>query len=131
MARAEQLSDVQAEDLLRRAFDAYNRQDADALLTMVSIDVRWPDNDGYVMEKGELRAFWRDQWAKTRTHDEVTGIERMDDTKFLVRLNQMVRTVDGTRLSAGSFCYGFTIENGLIAHLSSRESTAKKEVRGS
>lgn len=112
--------DTTPEVLLRRAFDAYNRRDAGALLTLLHDDVAW-SSDGGTLRKSELRAFWTEQWTRTRTHDEVTRVRQTAETEFAVSLDQVVRSVDGSLLSTGSFRYAFVVENGLIKALGARE----------
>ncbi len=72
---------VQADhrELLLRAYATYNSQDIEALVALVSDDVNWPDDDaGRLHGKDEVRAYWTEQWARTRTHDEGDRIARMD-----------------------------------------------------
>jgi len=45
------------------AYAAYNRQDREALLALVSEDVDWPDGSARLHGKAELRAYWTRQWA--------------------------------------------------------------------
>ncbi len=105
-------------DLLRRAYAAYNAQDADALAAMVSDDVDWPDGaDGRLHGRAEVHAYWTEQWTRTRTHDEPLRFEDVDDGRTAVRLHQVVRALDGSVLSTGNFVYLFRIEDGLIRRL--------------
>ncbi len=105
-------------DLLRRAYAAYNAQDADGLLALVSDDVDWPDGaGGRLRGRAELHAYWTEQWTRTRTHDEPLGFEDVDDGRTAVRLHQVVRALDGSVLSTGDFVYLFRIEDGLIRRL--------------
>ena len=55
---------------LLAAYAAYNRQDSEALLALVSEDADWPDGRARLHGKAELRAYWTRQWEVTRTHDE-------------------------------------------------------------
>jgi hypothetical protein len=63
---------VQADhrELLLRSYAA-NSQDIEALVALVSDDVNWPDDDaGRLHDKDEVRAYWTELRARTRTHDE-------------------------------------------------------------
>ncbi len=105
-------------DLLRRAYAAYNAQDAAALAELVGDDVDWPDGgDGRLHGRAEVHAYWTEQWTRTRTHDEPLGFEDVDDGRTAVRLHQVVRGLDGSVLSTGDFVYLFRIEDGLIRRL--------------
>ena len=109
---------TRSEDLLRRAYGAYNAQDADGLLALVADDVDWPDGGvGRLHGRAAVRAYWLDQWTRTRTHDEPLGFEDAGDGRTTVRLHQVVRALDGSVISAGDFVYRFRIEDGLIRRL--------------
>lgn len=111
---------VTPEDLLRCAFNAFNRRDADELLALVGDDVAWSSDAG-MLNKGDLRSFWARQWSNVRTHDKVTHVERVSERDYLVSLDQEIRSLNGSLISSGSFRYGFVVENGRIAALSTRD----------
>ncbi|WP_328616583.1 nuclear transport factor 2 family protein [Amycolatopsis sp. NBC_00355] len=115
-----------AEDLLLKAYAAYNRQDADGLLELVSDDVDWPDGANRLHGKAELKAYWLDQWTRTRTHDQPLAFTAMPDGRVAVRIGQVVRSLDGRVLSRGSFGHVHDIVDSRIARL----DIEKGEVRG-
>ena len=102
---------------LLAAYAAYNRQDGDALLALVSEDVDWPDGSAWLHGKAELRAYWTRQWAVTRTHDEPVEITELAPDRSLVRVRQVVRALDGTKISEGSFDHVHRFKGGLIARM--------------
>ena len=117
------IASVSPEDRLRQAFDAYNRQDADALLVMMSADVRWATDRKPLHGKYELRRYWDRQWQRIRTHDQVVRIERISDVMYAVVLEQIVCSLNGTTLSTGRFVYRFVVKFGLIEALLSITAT--------
>ena len=69
-------------DLLLCAYAAYDAQDVDALMALVSDDVDWPDGPGgagRLHGKEQVRAYWEEQWTRTRTHDEPSHSRKLDD----------------------------------------------------
>ena len=115
---AAQLDVTAAEqDLLSRAFAAYNAQDADSLLDLVSDDVDWPDDSRRLRGKGALRAYWSVQWTRTRTHDQPSAFSRRPDGRVAVRLIRVVSSLDGSATSSGTFHYVFRIRGPHIARL--------------
>ena len=55
---------VQADhrELLLQAYAAYNSQDVEALVALISDDVDWPDDDASRLHgKDEVRAYWTEQ----------------------------------------------------------------------
>jgi ketosteroid isomerase-like protein len=109
------------DDLIRRAFDAYNRQDSGTLLALVSDDVLWPGEAHTLRGKDALRVFLERQWTRTRTHDEVVHVEERDGY-VVASLSQTVRSVEGRTLSTGEFRYGFVVGDGLIKQLKTRDA---------
>ena len=105
-------------DLLLRAFAAYNAQDVEGLLALVSDDVDWPDGgDGRLHGRAEVHAYWTEQWTRTRTHDEPLGFDDVDDGRSAVRIRQVVRALDGSLVSTGDFLHLLRVDGGLIRRL--------------
>ena len=102
---------------LLAAYAAYNRQDGAALLALVSEDVDWPDGSARLHGKAELQAYWTRQWAMTRTHDEPVEITDLSPDRSVVRVRQVVRTLDGTKISEGSFDHLYRFQGGLIERM--------------
>ena len=102
---------------LLAAYAAYNRQDGAALLALVSEDVDWPDSSARLHGKAELRAYWTRQWAVTRTHDEPGEITDLSLDRSGVRIRQVVRALDGTTISEGSFEHLYRFRGGLIVRM--------------
>jgi ketosteroid isomerase-like protein len=47
--------------LLLQTYAAYNSQDVEALVALVSDDVNWPDDAGRLHGKDGVRAYWTEQ----------------------------------------------------------------------
>lgn len=89
-------------ELLIEAYAAYNRQDVEALLALVGDEVDWPGDDGSRLHgRAELRTYWTEQWARTRTWDEPVSFEDLVDGRTAVYIVQVVRTLDGSIVSQG------------------------------
>ncbi len=105
-------------ELLLEAYSAYNRQDLDALVARVSDDVDWPDGHaGRLHGKEEVRAYWTEQWSRTRTHDEPVSFSRLDDGRTAVHIRQTVRSLTGSVIAEGEFLHLHRIEGGRIVRL--------------
>lgn len=110
-----------AHDVLRTAYAAFNRQDADALLQLMTDDVAWPEGqaDGapHLSGKPAVLAFWSDLWMRVRPRDEVVDLRDLPDGRVTARLAQVIRDVQGEELTHGVFEHTFTFHDGLIARL--------------
>jgi hypothetical protein len=98
-------------DLLLQAYAAYNAQDVEALLARISDDVDWPDCAGRLHGKEQVRAYWTEQWTRTRTHDEPLSFSELDDGRAAVYIRQVVRSLDGSPISRGHFLHTHRIED--------------------
>jgi len=104
-------------ELLLAAYAACNRRYSDALLALVSEDVNWPDCSDRLHGEAEVRAYWTRQGAVKRTHDEPVRITDLSLDRSIVRISQVVRTLEGTTISEGSFDHVYRIEGGLIVRM--------------
>lgn len=104
-------------ELLLRAYAAYNAQNVEALPARVSDDIDWPDGAGRLHGKGEARAYWTEQWTRTRPHDEPVYLGEMDDGRAAVRISQVVRSLQGAVISRGHFLHVHRIEGDLISRM--------------
>ena len=103
---------------LLRAYAAYNSQDIEALVALVSDDVNWPDDDaGRLHGKDEVRAYWTEQWARTRTHDEPVAFSERNDGRTAVQISQVVRSPNGSVSSKGQFLHLQRREGDRIARM--------------
>jgi ketosteroid isomerase-like protein len=104
--------------LLLQAYAAYNSQDVEALVALVSDDVNWPDDDaGRLHGKDEVRAYWTEQWARTSTHDEPVSFSERNDGRTAVHISQVVRSLDGSVISKGKFLHLHRLEGDRIARM--------------
>ncbi len=104
--------------LLVQAYAAYSRQDAEGLLALVGDEVDWPDDDGGRLHgKAALRAYWTEQWARTRTVDEPVAFTALDDSRVAVDVDQQVRSPDGSLLRAGRVRHLHRIEGDRIVRM--------------
>lgn len=127
----------EAEALLGAAYAAYNRRDAEHLLTLVTDDVEWPDGERRMRGKHALREYWLEQWSRSRTHDAPGGFTLLPDGRVIVDIHQVVRTLDGTVVSRGEVTHVHRIRDGLIARpdidgptAGPRRSVAASALRG-
>jgi ketosteroid isomerase-like protein len=61
--------------LLRRAYDAFNRRDVDVILSMLDADVEWPNMlEAKTLNGHEaVRNYWARQFQQTDPHVEPTA----------------------------------------------------------
>ena len=67
---------MKLEELLRKAYVAFNARDIDAALALMHADVAWPNGlkGGTVHGHGSVRAYWTRQWSIINPHVEPVSI---------------------------------------------------------
>ncbi len=58
--------EIYIEDLIRKAYAAFNSRNIDAALSTFHPDVEWPKafEGGYVQGHDEIRSYWTRQWSE-------------------------------------------------------------------
>ncbi|QTE31001.1 nuclear transport factor 2-like protein [Pengzhenrongella sicca] len=64
------------QELLLKAYAAYNSQNIDGLLAVVGQDVDWPDGPNRLRGKAAVKALVADQWTRTVTVDRPATLVR-------------------------------------------------------
>lgn len=62
----------QYEDLIKKAYAAFNARDIDRALSTMHANVEWPKafEGGYVKGHDEIRKYWTRQWTERNPHVE-------------------------------------------------------------
>jgi hypothetical protein len=113
----------QEEQLLRRAYEAFNARDVDGALALMHPDVDWPNGmeGGRELGHDAVRAYWTRQFGMIDSHVEPVGFESDADGRVVVDVHQVVRDLDGELLSDGLVQHVYTFRNGLVTHMEIRE----------
>lgn len=111
------------QELLQQAYEAFNRRDIDAVLDLMSEDVDWPNamEGTMVHGKAAVRDYWQHQWEVADPRVDPVEITDMPDGTTVVRVNQIVKLLDGTVISEGLLDHEYRIENGLIVRMDVRD----------
>ncbi len=113
----------QEEQLLRRAYEAFNARDVDGALALMHPDVDWPNGMEGGREVGHdaVRAYWTRQFGMIDSHVEPLGSESDADGRVVVDVRQVVRDLEGELLSDGLVQHVYTFRDGLVTHVEIRE----------
>jgi hypothetical protein len=104
------------ENLISKAYAAFNARDIDAALSTFHPNVEWPKafEGGYVNGHDEIRKYWTRQWAEINPIVTPIEITKMEDDKVVVKIHQIVKDLDGHILFNGIVKHIYTIENSLL-----------------
>ena len=110
-------------ELIASAYAAFNRRDIAAFLDLVTEDVDWPNamEGTRVRGKAAVRDYWSHQWEVADPRVEPLGITETPDGATVVRVDQVVKTLDGAVISEGELDHVYRIEGGLIARMDVRD----------
>jgi ketosteroid isomerase-like protein len=107
-----------SEELLRRAYVAFNARDLDGALALMHQEVDWPNaiDGGRVHGKDEVRAYWERQFETIDPRVEPEGFSA-EDGRIAVAVHQVVRTREGELLADQRVRHIHTILGGRIARM--------------
>jgi hypothetical protein len=113
------LRPVDREQRLRRAYAAFNARDVDAVLSLMTLDVDWPNawEGGRVRGHGGVRAYWTRQWASIDPSVEPLSVTTRPDGRVAVEVRQVVRALDGTPLQEERVPHVYAFDGDLIARM--------------
>ena len=109
----------QIEELIKKAYSAFNARDIDSALSTFHPEVEWPKafEGGYVTGHDEVRKYWTRQWTEINPNVEPIGfIERPNGT-IEVSVLQKVKDLNGDLIFDGIVKHIITIQEGLFRRM--------------
>jgi NAD(P)-dependent dehydrogenase (short-subunit alcohol dehydrogenase family)/ketosteroid isomerase-like protein len=106
-------------ELVRQAYSAFNARDVDTGVALMDPDVDWPNvpEGGFVHGREQVRAHWREQFRQADPRMEVGGITEKGDGRVEAHVRQIVRGLDGKKLSDDQLVHVFTIAGERIKRM--------------
>lgn len=106
-------------DLVRRAYSAFNHREIEAGIALMDPEVDWPNvpEGGFVHGRDQLREHWRKQFSQVDPHIEIGRIDEKADGRVEAQVRQIVRKLDGTKVSDDRLLHVFTIANERIKRM--------------
>ncbi len=107
------------EELLRRAYEAFNARDVDAVLALMHPDVDWPNGmeGGRVLGHAAVREYWTRQFEVIDSRVEPQAFTTDAEGRVVVDVHQVVRDTAGEVLSDGRVEHVYTIRDGLVERM--------------
>lgn len=84
-------------ELLKSAYEAFNRRDIEGILGMMHPDVDWPNaiDGGRIKGRDGVREYWRRQWSQADPRVEPLAFQDDDNGRTIVDVHQVVRNLKG------------------------------------
>jgi ketosteroid isomerase-like protein len=110
---------MEHEQLLRRAYEAFNARDIEAALALMHADVDWPNAMEGRREHGQaaVRDYWTRQFTIVRSHVEPERFETDADGRVAVHVHQVVENLCGEPVSDRYVRHVYTLRDGLIERM--------------
>lgn len=107
------------EDLIQKAYAAFNARDIDTALSTMHPDVEWPKafEGGYIQGREAIRAYWTRQWAEINSKVKPMDIRERPDGSLEVGVHQQVKDLQGQTLFDGMVKHIYTLEEGLLRRM--------------
>jgi hypothetical protein len=84
-------------ELLKAAYEAFNRRDIEKILNMMHPDVDWPNmiEGGRIHGRDGIREYWRRQFTMVSPHVEPLAFQDDSAGRTVVDVHQVVRDLEG------------------------------------
>ncbi|MDR6966246.1 hypothetical protein J2X31_000239 [Flavobacterium arsenatis] len=104
------------ENLIKKAYPAFNSRDIDTALSTFHPEVEWPKafEGGYVSGHEEIRTYWTRQWTEINPSVEPIAFDQRPNGTFEVTVNQIVKDLEGNVIFDGNVKHIYTLEDNLL-----------------
>lgn len=110
---------ISFEELIRKAYTAFNARDIDTALTAMHPAVQWPKafEGGYVSGHDAIREYWTRQWTEIDPEVQPVHITERADGTFEVAVRQKVKDLQGNVMSEGMVKHIYTLQEDLLRRM--------------
>jgi hypothetical protein len=104
------------ENLIKKAYNAFNERDIDKALAVMQPNVQWSKawEGGYISGHDEIKQYWTRQWKEINPNVEPIGFNERFNGSLEVEVHQKVKDLQDNIMFDGTVRHVYTFENGLI-----------------
>jgi hypothetical protein len=104
------------ENLIKKAYAAFNDRDIDNALSTMQSDVQWSKawEGGYISGHDEIKSYWTRQWSEINPNVAPVGFHERANGSLEVRVHQNVKDLQGNLMFDGQVKHIYTFQDGLI-----------------
>ena len=109
----------QYENLIKKAYTAFNSRDIDTALLTMHPDVQWPKafEGGYVTGHNEIREYWTRQWTEINPNVAPVAFNEREDGTLEITVHQIVKNLQGAMIFDGIVKHVYTLQDGLLRRM--------------
>ena len=106
----------QFEDVIKKAYAAFNERNIDNALSTMKSDVQWSKawEGGYITGHNEIKQYWTRQWTEINPKVEPIGFVERENGSLEVKVHQIVKSLDENIMFDGLVKHVYTFQEGLI-----------------
>jgi len=111
---------LEAELVLRSAYQAFNARDVEAAVALMHPDVDWPNawEGGRVLGRAAVRDYWNRQFAAISSKVEPEGFTEETDGSITVEVRQVVHHArTGDLISDSHVRHRYRLVDGLVVRM--------------
>jgi ketosteroid isomerase-like protein len=114
---------MDATDLLREAYEAFNARDLERALATLHTRVEWPNGmeGGHLHGRHAVGEYWTRQWRLIDPHVEPRRFAAGEAGRIVVDVHQTVRDLSGRVVTDQMVQHVYRVEDGLIRHMEIRK----------
>jgi hypothetical protein len=111
------------QELLKKAYAAFNARDIEGALSTMQPNVEWPNGmeGGTVHGHEGVRSYWTRQWSMINPHVDPVTFDVDGSGKVIVGVHQVVRDLEHKILLDRIVQHVYTLKNGLIQSMTIHE----------
>ncbi len=111
--------DKHIQDLIKKAYAAFNARDIDSALLTFHPKVEWPKafEGGYVSGHDDVRKYWKRQWTEINPQVEPVGFIKRPNGTFEITVLQKVKDLKGNLIFDGIVKHIITIQDNLFLRM--------------
>ncbi len=104
------------QDVIKKAYAAFNERDIDKALSTMQPDVQWSKawEGGYISGHDEIKKYWTRQWTEINPHVEPVAFIERPNGSLEVTVHQKVADLQEALLFDGMVKHIYAFEDGLI-----------------
>lgn len=106
----------QFEDVIEKAYLAFNERNIDNALSTMQEDVQWSKawEGGYISGHDEIKQYWTRQWTEINPKVNPVGFTERENESLEVKVHQNVKDLQGNLMFDGLVKHVYTFQDGLI-----------------
>ncbi len=107
------------EELITKAYSAFNARDIDTALSTMHAGVQWPKafEGGYVSGHNGIREYWTRQWTEINPNVQPVGFNERENGTLEITVHQLVKNVQGDMIFDGTVKHIYTLQDGLLRRM--------------